>query len=177
MADPHRLSLSDLVPLIARPVSELRALAPGFFVQISPTQAPVGPMRTVDAWTPAHTLELVTWILPVMRRASSDLAFVSIGRLDGNDVVISDVTISKFHAFVRDVAGQQLLQDAGSHNGTFVNNVRIAARKAGDPVPLRNGDAVRFGSVKTNYLDADGMHAFLQRMGPEIRESGSTSQR
>jgi pSer/pThr/pTyr-binding forkhead associated (FHA) protein len=52
-------------------------------------------------------------------------------------VVVSDVTVSKFHAFVRDVEGQQLLQDAGSHNGTFVNNTRIAARKAGDPVVLR----------------------------------------
>lgn len=163
MADVNRFSLQDLAPLATRPL-ELRALAPGFFVQISPSQPPTGPMRTVDAWTASKTLELVTWILPVVRRASSELAFVSIGRLDGNDVMISDVTVSKFHAFVRDVDGQQLLQDAGSHNGTFVNNMRIAARKAGDPVALRSGDAVRFGSVQTNYLDAAGMQAFLQRM-------------
>ncbi len=169
MADVNRLSLQDLAPLTTRPLAELRALAPGFFVQISPSQAPTGPMRTVDAWTPSNTLELVTWILPMVRRPSSELAFVSIGRLDGNDVVISDVTVSKFHAFVRDVDGKQLLQDAGSHNGTFVNNIRIAARKAGDPVVLRSGDAVRFGSVQTNYLDAAGMLAFLQRMAQEIR--------
>ncbi len=162
MADVNRLSLQALSPLATRPLAELRALGPGFFVQISPSQAPTGPMRTVDTWTPSNTLELVTWILPVVRRPSSELAFVSIGRLYGNDVVVSDVTVSKFHAFVRD--GQQLLQDAGSHNGTFVNNVRIAARKAGDPVALRSGDAVRFGSVQTNYLDTAGMHAFLQRM-------------
>ena len=164
MADVNRLSLQELQPLAKRPLAEVRALAPGFFVQISPSLAPSGPMRTADAWTPSNTLELVTWILPVARRASSELAFVSIGRLDGNDVVVSDVTVSKFHAFVRDVDGQQLLQDAGSHNGTFVNNVRIAARKAGDPVVLRSGDAVRFGSVQTNYLDAAGLQAFLLRL-------------
>jgi hypothetical protein len=165
---PNRLSLKDLSPLASRPLDELRAFGPGFFVQISPSQAPGGPMRTVDAWTPSKTLELVTWILPVVRHPSSELAFVSIGRLDGNDVVVSDVTVSKFHAFVRDVGGQQLLQDAGSHNGTFVNNTRIAARKAGDPVVLHSGDTVRFGSVQTNYLDVAGLHGFLQRMVPQL---------
>lgn len=96
------------------------------------------------------------FVYPVRRRPQSELAFVSIGRLAGNDVAIRDDTISKFHAYVKpDASGMfTLLQDGRSRNGTFVDGTRVARRGEGDPVPLRTGQHVRFGSVSMSYLDA-----------------------
>lgn len=161
----RRFSVEAMMEWVDRPQSAVEAFAKGYLVQISHTQAPRGPMQTADAWSASSTMALSTWILPVSRGPRSEHAFISVGRLDGNDVVLADVTVSKFHAIVREVDGHQFLLDGDSHNGTFVNEVRVASRKAGPPVPLRNGDAIRFGSVQTTWVDAAGLQALLRRLG------------
>jgi pSer/pThr/pTyr-binding forkhead associated (FHA) protein len=157
-------SLQSMLPWASRPVSELRALAPGFFVRMSSLQRPTGPMRTEEFVGLNDTVEATISIMAAVRLPTSQLQFISIGRIDGNDILLHDVSVSKFHAFIRDVDGIQLLQDAGSRNGTFVNNIAVPAQKTGAPVALRSGDVVRFGSVQTTYYDAAALHAFLQRM-------------
>lgn len=159
----RRFSVAAMMEWAHRPLAEVEAFAKGFLIQFSQTQAPRGPMQTADAWS-GSTIELSTWVLPVSLAPTSQHAFVSIGRLAGNDVVIPDVTVSKFHAIVREVDGHQVLLDGDSHNGTFVNGVRVASRKVGPPVLLRNGDPVRFGSVQTTWVDASGLQEFLRRM-------------
>lgn len=96
------------------------------------------------------------FVYPVRKRAESALAFVSIGRLAGNDIAIRDDTISKFHAYMKpDASGMfALLQDGRSRNGTFVDGARVARRGEGDPMQLRTGQHVRFGSVSMSFLDA-----------------------
>ncbi len=160
-----RYPVNDILSWANRSPAELQAIARGFFVQVSHSQAPNGPMRTADGWNFSKTMELSTWVMPVARSPTSEHAFISVGRIDGNDVVLPDVTVSKFHALVRDVDGYQVLLDGDSHNGTFVNDVRVAGRRSGSPpVPLRNGDAVRFGSVQTTYVDGNGLQALLKRL-------------
>lgn len=99
------------------------------------------------------------FVYPLRKRVESELAFVSIGRLAGNDVAIRDETISKFHAYVKpDAFGSfVLLQDGRSRNGTFVDGARVARRGEGEPMLLASGQHVRFGSVSMSYLAADAV--------------------
>jgi DNA-binding NtrC family response regulator len=50
---------------------------------------------------------------------------VSIGTLEENDLVLTDVTVSRRHAEVQELAGRYMLRDLGSTNGTFLEGVRI----------------------------------------------------
>ncbi|GCE12734.1 FHA domain-containing serine/threonine-protein kinase [Tengunoibacter tsumagoiensis] len=64
----------------------------------------------------------------------------TVGRTNGNDLVISGLTVSRRHARLWFSDGHWYLEDVGSANGTFVNNVRIYP-----PVVLNDGDVINFG--------------------------------
>ncbi|WP_165423872.1 FHA domain-containing serine/threonine-protein kinase [Ktedonosporobacter rubrisoli] len=64
----------------------------------------------------------------------------TIGRTNGNDLVISGRTVSRRHARLLFVDGRWYLEDLQSANGTLVNNVRIY-----QPVALNDGDVINFG--------------------------------
>ncbi len=63
----------------------------------------------------------------------------TIGRINGNDLVISGRTVSRRHARLWFADGNWYLEDVGSANGTLVNNVRIH-----QPVLLHDNDVVNF---------------------------------
>lgn len=72
--------------------------------------------------------------LPVSSRA------VSVGRGPTNDIVLPDDTVSSRHAALWADANGIMVQDLGSRNGTFINDVRVrGVSRAGI------GDTVRFG--------------------------------
>ena len=56
---------------------------------------------------------------------------VTVGRTKNNDVVLPDVSISKFHAFFKDEDGRFVLADGESRNGTFVEGERVSSAKQG----------------------------------------------
>ncbi len=64
----------------------------------------------------------------------------TIGRTNGNDLVISGRTVSRRHARLWFAEGHWYLEDIGSANGTLVNNARIF-----QTVTLNDGDIVNFG--------------------------------
>jgi DNA-binding winged helix-turn-helix (wHTH) protein len=65
-----------------------------------------------------------------------------IGRDQDAVVWVDDVSVSRHHArIVIDASGARL-EDLGSKNGTYVGSGKV-----GDAVSLRDGDAVRLGSV------------------------------
>lgn len=78
---------------------------------------------------------------------------VAVGRDAGNDVRLLDATVSAQHAVVITRAGQSIVHDLGSSNGTWVNDKRIEAGT------LRHGDMVCFARVQMHFLhdeqDAD----------------------
>ena len=64
----------------------------------------------------------------------------TIGRTNGNDLVISGRTVSRRHARLWFAEGHWYLEDIGSANGTLVNSTRIY-----QTVTLNDGDVVNFG--------------------------------
>ena len=64
----------------------------------------------------------------------------SIGRMQGNDVVIPDPTVSRNHAHLVLRGATWYVEDHGSRNGTYVNGVRVS----GEAV-LTHGVELRFG--------------------------------
>jgi pSer/pThr/pTyr-binding forkhead associated (FHA) protein len=67
----------------------------------------------------------------------------SVGR-EGTDVMLPDPTVSRRHAQVTVEAGQLVVEDLGSTNGTFVGGRPV---RPGERATAFDGDAVRFGSI------------------------------
>ena len=85
----------------------------------------------------------LAFVLPSGTKAS-----FTIGRDAACDLVLYDMTVSRRHAGLRREAGAWLLNDAGSTNGTRLNGWRVT-----EPVPLRAGDRVSFGSMTLVVTD------------------------
>jgi len=106
--------------------------------------------KTADLSIVVHCLE-----------SRGDGHLVTLGRGHDNDVVISDPSISRFHAFAkRDAEAGFVIQDAGSTNGTTANGVNVPMRGVGPPAALRPGTTVRLGQVEFTFTDAAGLHSF-----------------
>jgi ABC-type multidrug transport system ATPase subunit/pSer/pThr/pTyr-binding forkhead associated (FHA) protein len=82
---------------------------------------------------------------------------IKIGRRPDNDVVVTDLGVSKQHAELRlSPTGRYQIIDLGSHNGTFVNGVRV-----NQPAEITESDIVSIGratfrladGVLTEYID------------------------
>ncbi len=80
-------------------------------------------------------------------RIALDADEVTIGRHPDSDVFLDDVTVSRRHALVRRVGDGYQVEDAGSLNGTYVNQNRV------DGVALSDGDEVQVGKFKLFYTD------------------------
>jgi hypothetical protein len=115
---------------------------------------PKGPQQTGTflAPTPEVTADVTPIAFAIKRKPTSEFPFVSVGRVENNDLYLPDETISKFHAYFKEENGQVVLQDGRSRNGTFVNGEKIAARGEGAPVVVGDGSVVRFGTVSATLL-------------------------
>ena len=77
---------------------------------------------------------------------------MSIGRDPVADISIGDQSISRKHAVVIKKEGKRVeLKDLGSSNGTFVNDVRVAA---GTTVELAKEDMIKLGNTIFKFLPA-----------------------
>jgi len=67
-------------------------------------------------------------------------AQVTIGRLEGNDLVLSKGNVSKYHSRLVAHEGKIVIEDLKSTNGTFVNKKRIAVKQV-----VRPSDEIAIG--------------------------------
>jgi pSer/pThr/pTyr-binding forkhead associated (FHA) protein len=76
---------------------------------------------------------------------------VTVGRTANNDLVLDDVSVSRFHAWFQreNSTGEWSLVDAGSKNGTLVGGQRLTLKK---PFPLIQESSIRFGQVDVRFL-------------------------
>ncbi len=75
-----------------------------------------------------------------------DRASTSAGRHPDSDIFLDDVTVSRRHAEFRSDAGEFVVVDVGSLNGTYVN------REPVDVATLAGGDEVQIGKFRLVYL-------------------------
>jgi CRP-like cAMP-binding protein len=74
---------------------------------------------------------------------------VSIGRSPDNVIQMLDPSVSRRHAMVYSTGDRTVVEDLGSHNGTFVNGERV--RKAF----LSSGDILRVGNVLLRFVQEE----------------------
>ncbi len=72
---------------------------------------------------------------------------LGIGRSKERDIILPDHTISRKHARLSKTPDGYLLEDLGSHNGTFVNATPITSHI------LRHNDQVKIGASMLTFLD------------------------
>jgi cytochrome P450/NADPH-cytochrome P450 reductase len=105
--------------------------------------------------------------IPPAREASAvrplPAGTLRIGRAPDNDIVASDLGVSRYHAELRNVAGAYHIVDLDSANGTFVNGQRVTA------APLSDGDIVGIGSA-TFRLAGQELQEFCET-GASVEET------
>ena len=74
------------------------------------------------------------------RFSLSDTA--TIGRNSDNSVILENSTVSKFHAVIQKKKDLYYISDAGSKNGTILNENLIEKE-----TPLKSGDVVQIGEI------------------------------
>jgi len=68
------------------------------------------------------------------------------GRHPDSEIFLDDITVSRRHAEFARQAGQYVLRDVGSLNGTYRNRERL------DEAVLAHGDEVQIGKFKLVFL-------------------------
>jgi pSer/pThr/pTyr-binding forkhead associated (FHA) protein len=76
----------------------------------------------------------------VLRTIPFDRPMLRIGRMRENDVVVDNLSVSRFHARLVLEGGRVYLEDTGSENGSFVNETRVHGR-----AELAPGDRIVIG--------------------------------
>ena len=111
----------------------------------------------------SQTVSLKQLVFPVRRSGRSVGHLLTVGRTSNNDVAIRDVSVSRFHAYLKpDDEGRLCIQDAKSTNGTSVNGSSVPPQGAGPPVLLKSGDNLRLGQVELTYIDAPAFQEFVR---------------
>ena len=73
----------------------------------------------------------------------------TVGRHEGSDIMLDDVSVSRHHAiFTRTASGRITLRDLNSLNGTYVNGVRV------EETALHSADEVQIGKFKLVFWEA-----------------------
>lgn len=101
-----------------------------------------------------------------LRKVSNDQnnAFslgVTVGRVDNNDLVLQDDSVSRFHAYFRlDDRQGWFVTDAESRNGTWVDGVKLAPNER---APVRDGCSVRMGVAELKFMLPASVFKMLER--------------
>jgi pSer/pThr/pTyr-binding forkhead associated (FHA) protein len=109
-----------------------------------------------------RTADVSLLAYPVLRTERSVGHLITVGRTSNNDVVIPDLSVSRFHAFVKPSGdGRFQIQDARSTNGTTVNGNSVPSQGNGPAVDLKSGDNLRLGQVELTFLGAEALRNFV----------------
>lgn len=131
--------------------TELRLGSPtsGVTVMVEPITVMVEPVELVEPAAATAAVEFRP--RRVLRVHALDGSVVTIGRADDNHIVLNDLQASRHHAELsRGADGTWEVVDLGSHNGTFLNGVRVHGRAHVD------GGSITIGS-RTLELTTSGV--------------------
>lgn len=76
---------------------------------------------------------------------------VTLGRVDSNDLVLDDNSVSRFHAFLKFDSKQKvwLLGDADSKNGTWIDGHQVQPNES---LPVRDLAKLRLGDAMLTFM-------------------------
>jgi DNA-binding winged helix-turn-helix (wHTH) protein len=111
---------------------------------------------------PAMNSVAACWLTVGQRRLSLATGENIVGRDEAAGVRLDDPMVSRRHARILVSAAGAHIEDLGSKNGTFIDGQPIAA----DPMPLRNGIQLAFGTVRVTYGESGNGMPTLTHAGP-----------
>ncbi len=136
------------------PSPELRELESRVLAQDPVLDSPATAKSGVDVRAETQTVLRSSVLVPLAvlvldtgdgRTVPLTRAVVTIGRREGNDVVIDDAQVSRVHAEIRLDSGGFVLVDCRSTNGTRVNGTKVDRRA------LESGDEISIGDQKLRF--------------------------
>jgi DNA-binding winged helix-turn-helix (wHTH) protein len=101
------------------------------------------------------------WLIAGQRRLLLVAGVNIVGRDAAAQVRLDDAVVSRRHARIAVNGTATLLEDLGSKNGTFLDGQRLGQ----EPVTLRDGSRLAFGTVQVTYREAGGGMPTLTHFG------------
>lgn len=98
-------------------------------------------------------------VYPLAKKPGASFAdMITVGRTPNNDIVLRDVTVSRFHAYFRQRGDKWIVADAGSKNGSELEGVPLEARKERE---LASGVAIRIGDFELTFYLSNELYGVL----------------
>jgi len=110
-----------------------------------------------EASSPSETLKHAIYPLVKGEYSTGAVNLFTIGRVDGNDMIMPDYAISKQHAILEIKRDTYSLRDCESTNGTSVNGKRLDKKS----VQLKDGDVVGFARYEFAFLFPESLFDML----------------
>ena len=111
-----------------------------------------------EASSASETLKHAIYPLVKREYVSGTRTTFSVGRVEGNDMIMPDLAISKQHAFLKIQRGDYWIQDGGSTNGTSINGKRVTKK----PIQVQNGDIIGFARYEFTFLSPESLYNMLK---------------
>jgi len=111
-----------------------------------------------DASPPSEALKHAIYPLVKGEYSNSASKFFTIGRIDGNDIIIPDFAISKKHAVITIDNSKFYIKDLGSTNGTMVNGTRLDKKQA----KIHDKDVLSFARYEFTFLFPASLYKMLR---------------
>lgn len=111
-----------------------------------------------DEISPSETLKHAIYPLVKSESGSRAKNTFSVGRVDGNDMIMADLAISKQHAAFEIKRGNYLIKDHGSTNGTALNGKRVEKK----PMKVQDGDIVGIARYEFTFLFPESLYNMLK---------------
>ncbi|MFC1611691.1 FHA domain-containing protein [Myxococcota bacterium] len=109
--------------------------------------------------------QLDFWVFPVRKCVTANRsAFITLGRGEMNDICLRHNSVSRVHALVVDRQDGFYLLDAGSSNGTFLNDHRVPDKHTGGPILIPAGAQLGVGVFDLMFMHAHGLRDMMGRL-------------
>lgn len=109
--------------------------------------------KIVDKAITGESCVVVIYGPSIGRRFPLEKEVMSIGRGSDNDIVIEMDNISRAHARIMKKADGIYLEDNGSTNGSYVNDIEVKSDR------LRNGDLLKIGGSILKFIQGGNIEA------------------
>jgi hypothetical protein len=113
---------------------------------------------------PLDLVDKPCFVVPLRKRVAGESVLsdrITVGRARNHDLVLRHSSVSKFHAwFETRTDGTMFVRDAGSRNHTFADGVPLGE----EPVELKPGQRIKFGSVETVFCPGDMLWQLVEKL-------------